>query len=387
MCLQPQTARSRGLALEREFHDSDSLSRNGQPRAQNCQPRDLIAELHAVRAENSLLKQQLADLTPERQSERVLTAKSNVRVQEQSRQELASSPVGDCAEGDTALPTDLHPQLANDAGLAVDKDEKTRSNKSSKQRMELSFPSSNILSQPISPNHASQSPETDETLDAKEGGGGVAHNKEGANMATARESVQQLRKQQKERIDKTEDQDMKLTREEKRLQMQLRKQQRAARRAEAKDSADKTKTTEVQAHSQLHAQEQVEDPIRSRSRALAGGGEAGGSGVAGVQGARASEGVPGRISEKTSSNVLRDYLQGDGRVDLPEPRGSQLLAPSFALFEKVQQGTQTDMLELDSASLEEAGWREQRLSEMLSHINLVVSKVFISCFIPQTPHI
>ena len=84
-------------------------------------------------------------------------------------------------------------------------------------------------------------------------------------MATARESVQQLRKQQKERIDKTEDQDMKLTREEKRLQMQLRKQQRAARRAEAKDSADKTKTTEVQAHSQLHAQEQVDNARRATS--------------------------------------------------------------------------------------------------------------------------
>ena len=41
---------------------------------------------------------------------------------------------------------------------------------------------------------------------------------------------------------------------------------------------------------------------------------------------------------------------------------------------KVHQGTQTAQGELDAVALEEAGWREHRMSEMLASISLVVAK-------------
>jgi len=84
-------------------------------------------------------------------------------------------------------------------------------------------------------------------------------------------------------------------------------------------------------------------------------------------------GESARISDTRTSNVLREYhvreRAGERGVVLPEPAGHRLLAPissdAFDIFDKVHQGCQTEMHELDKAAVSEAGFKEQRLTEML----------------------
>ena len=76
-----------------------------------------------------------------------------------------------------------------------------------------------------------------------------------------------------------------------------------------------------------------------------------------------------RISDTRTTNLLREYQKGDRVLKLPEPSGHRLLQPictdTFEFFDKVHQGCQTELSELDKASLDEAGFKERRLAEML----------------------
>ena len=91
-----------------------------------------------------------------------------------------------------------------------------------------------------------------------------------------------------------------------------------------------------------------------------------------------------RISDTRTTNLLREYQQGNRVVKLPEPSGHRLLQPictdTFEFFDKVHQGCQTELNELDKASLDEAGFKERRLAEMLqvrSRVKFSMSKMVL----------